>query len=53
MSDETVPVSVWCKNCGEQFTTFLQKMADRNTEVVCPKCGEVNTPKDSLDSDNN
>ena len=42
MSDESLPVKVWCKGCGEVFTVFLQEMADHNAEVVCPKCGKLN-----------
>ena len=55
MSDETVPVKVWCKSCGEVFTAFLQKMADHNAEVVCPKCGKLNdcTQSDVVGSANN
>jgi uncharacterized Zn finger protein len=53
MSDETEAVRVWCKGCGEEFVAFLQKMADRNAVVVCPKCGKANTPTDSLSSGNN
>jgi uncharacterized Zn finger protein len=52
MSDQSEPVRVWCKGCGEEFVAFLQKMADRNAGVVCPKCGEVNTPTE-LDSGKN
>jgi hypothetical protein len=40
MSDETLPVSVWCKSCGQVFSTFLEQMADHNAEVVCPNCGK-------------
>jgi hypothetical protein len=40
MTDETVPVSVWCKGCGQVFSTFLEQMADHNAEVVCPNCGK-------------
>ena len=53
MNDETLPVRVWCKGCGEEFEAFLQKMADHNAEVICPKCGEVNTRADFVDSANN
>ena len=53
MNEETVPVRVWCKGCGEEFVAFLQKMAERNAEVVYPKCGEVHTRKESVDPANN
>jgi Zn finger protein HypA/HybF involved in hydrogenase expression len=55
MSDEPVPVKVWCKGCGEVFTAFLQYMADHNAEVVCPKCGKLNdcAQSDFADSANN
>jgi DNA-directed RNA polymerase subunit RPC12/RpoP len=31
---------ILCKNCGQTFSAFLQEMADKNAEVVCPCCGE-------------
>lgn len=31
-----------CNHCGQTFSTFLHQMADRNAEVVCPKCRESN-----------
>ena len=31
-------IDVLCKNCGQTFTAFLQEMADKNAEVVCPRC---------------
>jgi len=36
MSEPTI--DVLCKNCGQTFTAFLQEMADKNAEVVCPRC---------------
>jgi len=42
MSDETLPVKMWCQGCGQVLTSFLQEMADRNAEVVCPECGKLN-----------
>ena len=55
MSDESLPVKVWCKGCGEGFTAYLQEMADHNAEVVCPACGKLNNcmPSESLGSPRN
>jgi len=36
MSEPTI--EVLCKNCGQTFTAFLKEMADKNAEVVCPRC---------------
>jgi DNA-directed RNA polymerase subunit RPC12/RpoP len=33
-------MEVLCKNCGQTFTAFLQEMADKNAEVLCPRCGK-------------
>ena len=46
MGDPTI--EVLCKNCGQTFTAFLRKMADKNAVVTCPCCG-----KDSANALNN
>jgi len=33
-------IEVLCKNCGQTFNAFLKEMADKNAEVVCPRCGK-------------
>jgi DNA-directed RNA polymerase subunit RPC12/RpoP len=27
-----------CKECGKAFVTFLEDMAQKNLDVVCPNC---------------
>jgi hypothetical protein len=39
MSDEKV--GLLCDGCGEEFSAFLNEMAEHNAKVTaCPKCGK-------------
>jgi DNA-directed RNA polymerase subunit RPC12/RpoP len=41
-------VDVLCKNCGQTFTAFLDRMAEQNAEVTCPSCKDnANVPPSS------
>ena len=42
-SNETIDVQ--CAHCGQAFSAFLHQMADKNAEVVCPKCGKSHDGK--------
>ncbi len=33
-------VDVLCKHCGQTFSAFLKEMAEKNSKVMCPCCGE-------------
>ena len=33
-------IDVFCKHCGQTFTTFLKEMAEKNYKATCPCCGE-------------
>lgn len=33
-------MKVVCNSCGHAFAAFLRDMAEQNTKVVCPACGE-------------
>jgi len=39
-------VNFVCKNCGQALTAFLRDMAEHNTKVVCPRCGQEQDPAD-------
>jgi DNA-directed RNA polymerase subunit RPC12/RpoP len=38
MNQETI--DVLCHQCGQEFSSFLHQMADKNAKVVCPNCRE-------------
>ena len=43
-------IEVLCKDgCGETFSAFLRDMKERNTKVVCPKCGKAHDVPGSKD----
>ena len=33
-------IDVFCKHCGQTFSTFLKEMAEKNYKAMCPCCGE-------------
>jgi phage FluMu protein Com len=35
-------IEALCNHCGQTFSTFLHQMANKNAEVVCPRCRESN-----------
>jgi predicted Zn finger-like uncharacterized protein len=46
MNQPEAKAEVVCKNCGTTFSAFLQQMAEHNQKVVCPKCGQTQSPSD-------
>jgi hypothetical protein len=48
-------IDALCKDCGKEFSAFLQQMEAHNAKVVvCPSCGKVhdysNSPKSTKTS---
>jgi DNA-directed RNA polymerase subunit RPC12/RpoP len=34
-------LEVLCRHCGETLTSFLKEMAEKNSKIVCPACGQT------------
>ncbi len=54
--DKQEKIDALCKDCGQEFSAFLQQMEEQNAKVVvCPSCGKVhdysNPPKSTEASD--
>jgi uncharacterized Zn finger protein len=44
-------IDALCKDCGQEFSAFLQQMEAQNAKVVvCPSCGKVHDYSNSAKS---
>jgi hypothetical protein len=34
-------VDILCQHCSKTFSAFLQQMAEKNYEAMCPCCGKI------------